>query len=93
MKTFKADANGDGVYEKVHTETTVNNLDGSRGETAADTGANGALIGMTSTWTSADSRSKIVDTDHACDGTYDQRVTSAIAVNAAGAVTTTNTTR
>jgi trimeric autotransporter adhesin len=87
-KWVQTDANGDGVFENVRTETIVVNANISRSTTIADTSANGTLIGTMATWTSADNRSKVVDIDHAGDGSYDVRESRNIVINGAGAVST-----
>ncbi|UVK54897.1 DUF4214 domain-containing protein [Mesorhizobium sp. AR02] len=88
-KTTSIDHGGYGTFDHITTNSTVVNADGSRTETVTDTGNNGTLLDKTVTTTSADARSKTVQTDHTGSGSFDEVTTSSIVINSDNSVTTT----
>ena len=91
-KTTKMDANGDGVFEAVTTETTVIAADGSRTRTANDTSANGTLLSSETTAMSADGRTRTISSDLDGNGTVDAKEQTQRTIAANGDVTTVVTT-
>lgn len=88
-KTTQVDHSGTGNFDQIKTDVTVVNADGSRTRTVSLTSNNGALLSKSVTATSADARTKTVQTDNSGSGTFDLVTASAITVNADNSVTTT----
>lgn len=91
-KTTKTDANGDGVYEAVTTETTVIGSDGSRTRMVNNTSADGTLLSGDTTVTSADGRTRTISSDLDGNGTLDDQEQTQRTIAANGDVTTVVTT-
>lgn len=88
-KTTRTDSNGDGVFERVSSEITVLNGDGTRTKTVDARNSDGSLISRTETVTSTDNRSKTVKYDHTGTGIFDECDATTISVDGTGNVTTT----
>jgi Ca2+-binding RTX toxin-like protein len=87
------DANGDGVIDRIITESTLKPVTGGQTETVATRANNGLLLSKRVTMTSADLATRIVSTDQDGDGTFERVQTITTARDAAGAVTTSVTTK
>ncbi|SDN39118.1 hypothetical protein [Ensifer sp. YR511] len=83
-QTVKRDLDGDGVFDEVTTDTTVTNADGSRTQTIARTSASAALLGKVIKSVSANSLTRITETDIDVNGSIDLTVTDVSALGADG---------
>jgi len=87
--TVEYDNNGDGIFDKLRTDVTVLNADGSRTETVNYTSASGALISRFATTTSSDGLSITKQWDTTGSGSFDQTATDVTVINADGSRTET----
>jgi Ca2+-binding RTX toxin-like protein len=86
VKVVSVDANGDGTYELVASETTIINGDGSTVRATTQTSADGTLLsGQEQTWT-ADQRTRFTSIDSDGDGKVD--ATETVLIVAGSSVTT-----
>lgn len=91
--TTQSDANGDGVFDRTHTNVTVLNADGGRTETIVDLAASGATIGRTVSTSSANGLSVTMQRDVNGDGVFDAVHSDVTVLNSDGSRTETVTDR
>lgn len=90
--TSKADLNSDGVYDVIVTDVTTIDGSSNRTRTVTTTSASGALIGSTSTITSANSLTQTIKDDINADGVVDRTMVQATVLGSDGSRTVTTTT-
>ncbi len=90
MRVTRTDADGDGRHERVTTEKTVPEQDGSTLRTVETRSATGDLLGRVQTRTSDDGLQVITKTDADGDGTYDLVETTTGTLQDDGSVLTTS---
>ena len=90
--TKSIDSTGNGIFNLITTDATVNNADGSTTETQTNYANNGAMLSQTVTTVSADGLTTTTQTDSTGDGTFDTTTTDQTVVDAAGDRTRTITT-
>ena len=78
--TTSIDENGDGLYERIQSDVTVLNADGSTTLTQALRGPTGVLLNRTVATTSADGRLVTTTLDVAGNGTIDRTTTQALTI-------------
>ncbi|ESZ55612.1 calcium-binding protein [Mesorhizobium sp. L103C120A0] len=86
---IQVDSDGNGTVDGKANDTTVLNADGSRTRTVSSLAGNGALIGKTTTTTSADGLTKTVSTDLNGDGLYDIVSSDMTVIGASGSTSQT----
>jgi len=87
----QSDRDGSGTFDRVQTDLTTPNLDGSKVEIVSDANADGSLRTKTVTTTSADLQTTVTQSDTNGDGIFDQSVDTTLLGNGALVKTTTNT--
>ena len=89
--TLEVDANGDGVLDRVQTDVTVINGDGSTTRTVKDYDGSGTILAREEvTATSADRKTVVVSRDIDGSGAYDQVETRVTAVDGSLTATISN---
>jgi hypothetical protein len=81
--TTQSDLNGDGVFDRIRTDVTILNIDGSRTEAVTDRNVDSSLRDQMITTTSADGRSVTIQRNTNGDSALDQTETIAISANGA----------
>lgn len=89
-KIVKTDLDGSGTYDTIETTTTVIAGDGGRTITKETRSEDGSLVFKEGQLISADGRTKTLQYDRNGNGTYEEKITSAITVAGGNIVTTTS---
>ncbi|WHO78215.1 hypothetical protein [Rhizobium leguminosarum] len=86
-KTTSLDRDGNGAYDDIVTETTTVAADGTRKKTTKETSANGKVLSVVYTTTSADGRTITVESDSDGNGPNETKTVTTSTVAASGDVT------
>jgi Ca2+-binding RTX toxin-like protein len=89
IKSISTDANGDSIFERKDTSTTVLNNNGSKTTTVVSTNANGSLLSKSITVVTDDGLVKTTQIDGDGDGTFETVMSDTSVLNANGSLTKT----